>query len=210
MNLYQAVFAKACLCNHSCHCNARFYKNNELGTMNIIAIADIPEGEEICVDYCASIIELNAKREKLFQRFNFDCQCSRCVRKQFDENDHILAKFYNLKKEFERINICFEHNRTENKCNYEKMYNICQEIITLSENLLAPSINFELLQIYYRSFMICGIYLMKYKESKKTFLRLKKNISKRIVNEKRLSNEHTSKKNYRIVMSQHCLTFYMD
>lgn len=71
------IFPTASLANHSCRPNSivSFKKN---GTLSLISIKDIKEGEEICISYCDVVQPCDSRRQDLKKRYGFMCDCELC------------------------------------------------------------------------------------------------------------------------------------
>ena len=63
--------------NHSCIPNAHYSWNENIKSLTVHAVKDIPEGEEITISYCSGFRTLEARRRKL-KPYVFTCLCSAC------------------------------------------------------------------------------------------------------------------------------------
>ena len=72
-----------CICinasriNHSCIPNAHYSWNDNIKRLTVHAVKDIPEGEEITINYCSGFSTLNERRHKL-KPYVFTCLCPAC------------------------------------------------------------------------------------------------------------------------------------
>lgn len=68
--------------NHSCSPNALRGPGAEAGTVEVRAIRPLAAGEEISISYVDEEVLMSpmpARRERLFGRWQFQCQCKRCA-----------------------------------------------------------------------------------------------------------------------------------
>ncbi|KAK3314537.1 hypothetical protein B0H66DRAFT_593257 [Apodospora peruviana] len=80
-DLHDIIFAKAARMNHNCLPNAFTRTNHSSFAMEVIALRDIRDGEEITISYLDASTESTSKerRNKLSSDWNFDCGCSICA-----------------------------------------------------------------------------------------------------------------------------------
>lgn len=67
--------------------------------MQVIAIRDVAEGEEIFIHYIQLEISRDERRRKLRQQYFFDCECTRCVREADGVDDINYTTMAHLKKQ---------------------------------------------------------------------------------------------------------------
>ena len=71
----------ACLLNHSCAPNS-FARCGASGVLEVVAIRDVKEGEELTISYVDLIsddmLQGDKRREALRDKYLFECKCERC------------------------------------------------------------------------------------------------------------------------------------
>jgi SET domain-containing protein len=80
--LFDPVLAMA---NHSCDPNAEIECGGR--TVQLVALREIQEGEEVFISYIDEDDPVDVRREQLKSRYFFDCNCERCVRQKKDGGD---------------------------------------------------------------------------------------------------------------------------
>lgn len=73
-----AVFAKACLINHSCDPNAYHYWNVTTKRMMVHCIRPIKRGEEVTISYLSVFRSKADRQQELEWRYRFTCNCQVC------------------------------------------------------------------------------------------------------------------------------------
>ena len=68
--------------NHSCLPNTEIVRNEESNTRDLVALADIEEGTEICHNYLHNCFHFEDRRQTLLKKWNFVCECCLCFAKQ--------------------------------------------------------------------------------------------------------------------------------
>ncbi|KAJ4393438.1 hypothetical protein N0V93_002648 [Gnomoniopsis smithogilvyi] len=76
----QALFPRIARINHSCIPNAQGNFHEGQGRLNIHATRDIPDGEEVMINYLKETgVTLRRQRQgKLLEGYGFDCDCAAC------------------------------------------------------------------------------------------------------------------------------------
>ena len=72
------VFPTLSRLNHSCVPNTEIFWNSERGTRDLVAVTDISRGDELCHNYLHSSLAYQDRRNDLYQKWNFICQCTFC------------------------------------------------------------------------------------------------------------------------------------
>lgn len=74
-----AVFENVCRVNHSCWPNAMWAWNEGLGHMEITALRDLDQGEEVLISYISFGEEIDVfRRRERMAKWHFLCYCQRC------------------------------------------------------------------------------------------------------------------------------------
>lgn len=74
----QSVFKIISRINNSCNPNCSVSWNEEQNKMNVYAIKDIQENEEIQVCYVNLLLSRNQRHDLLYEQWEFDCRCVTC------------------------------------------------------------------------------------------------------------------------------------
>ena len=76
----QGIFLQSSRLNHSCVPNAHFAWNSNSDRLTVHAIQNIPEGQEILVNYRAGDYTKtrDERRHELFSHYGFNCNCRAC------------------------------------------------------------------------------------------------------------------------------------
>lgn len=91
------------LFNHSCIPNANYLLNDR--GVKIISTKDIKEKEEVTIAYIFEYIPKVPRREKLFNVFNFECDCAACLSQIEDQIEQfIIDQFKPLNERLDRVN----------------------------------------------------------------------------------------------------------
>jgi SET and MYND domain-containing protein len=77
-NLGSAMYPSASYFNHACDSNVR--KDRQERSIAFIASRDIREGEEICITYGDTDLDVMERRGNLKEWWGFTCTCPRCLR----------------------------------------------------------------------------------------------------------------------------------
>ncbi|KAG0228498.1 hypothetical protein BGW42_002122 [Actinomortierella wolfii] len=75
--LAEGTFPIGALFNHSCRPNAIVMYEGQVQI--VIALEDIPVGQEVCTSYVDNGVQRAERRSLLLEKYYFDCQCPRCV-----------------------------------------------------------------------------------------------------------------------------------
>ena len=149
-----AIFATACLINHSCQANLSGGWNPEAMAQTIHATRAIRAGEELTIDYVLAYTS-DVRKEKLGRIFGFLCGCGLCSRSpsEIERNDAWRRRITTLLEGLEDMNLimelpeqCMVECGQLLKLNVEE-YTGCSEHICISVN------------IYDAAFRICETHL---------------------------------------------------
>ncbi|KAG0268601.1 hypothetical protein DFQ27_006239 [Actinomortierella ambigua] len=74
--LAEGTFPVGALFNHSCRPNAIVMYEGQIQI--VVALEDIPVGQEVCTSYVDNGVQRAERRSLLMEKYYFDCQCPRC------------------------------------------------------------------------------------------------------------------------------------
>ncbi|KAF9975341.1 hypothetical protein BGZ73_001062 [Actinomortierella ambigua] len=74
--LAEGTFPIGALFNHSCRPNAIVMYEGQ--AQIVVALEDIPAGQEVCTSYVDNGVQRAERRSLLKEKYYFDCQCPRC------------------------------------------------------------------------------------------------------------------------------------
>ncbi|XP_072026127.1 protein-lysine N-trimethyltransferase SMYD5-like [Amphiura filiformis] len=81
-------------CNHSCVANAEVRFNDGNSTLTVVALRDIEEGQEICINYldeCTRESSRHSRQKFLRENYLFECDCDKC-KDQCDDPDETSSE----------------------------------------------------------------------------------------------------------------------
>merc|ERR1711865_1200334 len=64
--------------NHDCNPNMQAVVDAD-GFLTLVALNDIPTGEEACISYIDCSMPLVQRRQLLREQYQFECSCARCL-----------------------------------------------------------------------------------------------------------------------------------
>ena len=78
------IYPSAVYFNHSCDANV--YKIRDGHTMKFVASRMIEKDEEACISYGSIQEDVQCRRQRLLEHYDFLCNCKRCIAEDFREN----------------------------------------------------------------------------------------------------------------------------
>merc|ERR1712086_183544 len=71
--------------NHDCNPNMQAVVDAD-GFLTLVALNDIPVGDEACISYIDASMPVTQRRELLRDQYQFDCKCTRCLNQSASGN----------------------------------------------------------------------------------------------------------------------------
>ncbi|GAA5997524.1 hypothetical protein JCM5350_002718 [Sporobolomyces pararoseus] len=90
------IFVEGSRFNHSCRPNVQRHWEEEQGVEWFILSHDVKKGEELCIAYQETRASRETRRERLWEGFGFECNCSACslseVETEVSDNHRVQIK----------------------------------------------------------------------------------------------------------------------
>jgi len=167
--------------NHSCISNARYFWNSIENKEYIIAVRDIKKDEEITVSYGETILmSYDERKQYLFNRWKFNCECLICKDNEIDL----------IKKKLKKLDDMISSLSLQNK--FEIAFNCAEKMLELIKNTLLEEDLLFKNKIYYDMYQL----LMYRMNVSKANTYLEKYLSLIEIIEKKNSQNYIKKKRY--------------
>ena len=138
--------------NHSCLANAEHFWNEDTNTRDVRAIKKIKKGEEICLNYQATISFLPraVRQTNILKLFHFSCHCVACDLPEAEavKLDKQCFRFKSHIKQWEKYKVlCEECDEKELESNSVKIVTLLKEMYQLAREMMIVSRLYIILEI---------------------------------------------------------------